>query len=174
MKKDIKKHSKAKDVVKEILSIYKNEDALQKERNLFRQTKDSKYRKGFNDYHKLHYNQKLMKSIESRYEGNSIFYLATQDAPPPQDPNGHYYHHSTNKIMNKNHSTTKDHFSSVSVISQPISVDNNNENDDNNNRNNNENDYAYNENNDDDTNTNNNIDEENNQNENGKNIYSYL
>ena len=57
--KDMKKYLKVKNAINAVLFTYGSEEGFKLQRELFRQTKDTKYRDGFNAYHKFRYHCKV-------------------------------------------------------------------------------------------------------------------
>ena len=55
----MKKYLKVKNAINAVLFTYGSEEGVKKQRELFRQTKHTKYRDGFNTYHKFRYHCKV-------------------------------------------------------------------------------------------------------------------
>ena len=79
--KDMSRYLKSSNAIDEILNTHGNEEAIKEQRELFRQTKDTKYRDGFNAYQKICYHRKVMEKMRRRSHDDTASIPAAQDPP---------------------------------------------------------------------------------------------
>ena len=84
----MKKYLKAKNAIDAILFTYGSEEVVKKQMELFRQMKDTKYRDGFNAYHKFRYHYKVMEAMREKYHDDTTSIPAAQDPPPRETLRG--------------------------------------------------------------------------------------
>ena len=77
--KDMTRYLKSSNAIDEILNTHGSEEVIKEQRELFRQTKDKKYRDGFNAYQKMCYHRKIMEKMRRKSHDDTTSIPATQD-----------------------------------------------------------------------------------------------